>query len=65
MIERNRSPYGPWGNFLFGLATLLEGIIRVFSLGFFHGNHKFTPLGVAREQARKSFKKFKDVHHTK
>lgn len=57
MIQRNRAPYGRWGNFLFGLATLLEGLIRVLSLGYCHGNHRWTPLNVSRELTRKHFKK--------
>lgn len=62
MIERNRSPYGPRGNFLFGLATLVEGLIRVCSLGYYHGNHKYTPLAVSRDLTKKHFKKLRDTH---
>jgi hypothetical protein len=59
VIERNRSPYGHWGNFLFGLATLLEGLIRVLSLGYVHGNHRFTPLQVSKRLTLKHFQKLK------
>ena len=62
MIERNRSPHGRWGNFVFGLATLLEGLIRTLSLGYLHGSHRFTPLGVSRELARRHFSKLKRDH---
>lgn len=57
MIERNRAPYGAWGNFLFGLATLLEGLVRVMTLGVMHGNHRFTPLAVSRVLTRRHFSK--------
>lgn len=63
MVELNKSPHGRLGNFIFGLATLLEGIIRVLSLGFLHGNHRFTPLAVARELARKRIQNMKKINH--
>lgn len=59
MIRRNRAPYGHWGNFLFGLATLLEGLVRVLSLGYAHGSHRWTPLNVARDLTRKHFQRTK------
>lgn len=36
MIERNRNPVGRAGNLAFGLATLLDGLVRVVSLGWLH-----------------------------
>lgn len=63
MVKFNKSPNGMIGNFIFGLATLLEGIIRVLSLGFLHGDHRFTPLSVARELARKHIQDMKKANH--
>lgn len=36
MIERNRNPAGRLYNLLFGLCEIVDGIIRVVSLGYLH-----------------------------
>lgn len=59
MIQRNRAPYGAKGNFLFGLATLLDGLVRTLTLGFYHSNHGFTPLAVSRDLTKARFEKLK------
>ncbi len=59
MIQRNRAPYGAKGNFLFGLATLLDGLIRTLTLGFYHSNHSFTPLEVSKKLTKTHFAKLK------
>lgn len=53
MFERNRNPSGLTGNIIFGLASILDGLIRVLSLGFFHGRHRFTPLRVTGRSMQK------------
>jgi hypothetical protein len=50
MIERNKN--GNLGNIAIGLASILDGLAIVFSLGFFRTS--FT-LAVARYQAKKRF----------
>lgn len=59
MIQRNRSPYGAKGNFLFGLATLLDGLVRTLTLGFYSSNHGFTPLSVSRNLTKRHFERLK------
>lgn len=36
MIEINRHPTGRSGNLLFGSCEIIDGIVRVISLGFLH-----------------------------
>jgi len=60
LVELNKAPYGKLGNFLFGLSTLVEGLVRVLSFGFLHGNHKFTPLSVSRLLTKRHFEKMKE-----
>jgi len=52
MIQRNRNAAGRWGNMVFGLAQLADGVVRVLSLGFLHTR---LPLNVSRWQALRSF----------
>lgn len=63
MVERNKAPYGNLGNFLFGLSTLIDGLIRVISFGFLHGTHRFTPLSVSRFLTKRHFKKLKEKYN--
>ena len=52
MIQRNRNAAGRWGNMVFGLAQLADGVVRVLSLGFLHTR---LPVNVSRWQALRSF----------
>jgi hypothetical protein len=36
IIERNLHPAGRAWNFVFGLACVIDGLVRVVSLGFLH-----------------------------
>lgn len=36
MIERNKNPAGLISNMIFGMCSIGDGFVRVFSLGFFH-----------------------------
>ena len=56
MIERNRHPTGRLGNMAFGAANLIDGAVRVLSLGFLHTR---LPLNVSRLQARASIRRLK------
>lgn len=49
-IERNKHPSGRLGNITFGLAAILDGLVRAGSLGFFHTN---LTLLVSRIQTRR------------
>ena len=60
MIERNRAGYGRWGNFQFGLAQTLDGLVRVLTLGFCHGKHSFTPLMVSKRLTYQQLKREKE-----
>lgn len=59
MIQRNRNPAGRIGCIVFGLAQLLDGMVRVASGGFFHTT---APLAVSREQARRHIQNLKRTH---
>lgn len=52
MIERNLNAAGRRANVLFGVAELLDGLVRVFSLGFLHTR---LCLIVTRWQVRRAF----------
>lgn len=56
MIERNRHPAGRSSNVLYGLASLLDGLVRVVSLGWLHTRF---PLAVSRWQAKTHIKALK------
>lgn len=56
MIERNRNPTGRMANIAFGLATILDGLVRVVSLGFLHTD---LPLTLASWQTKRYFRKVK------
>ena len=55
-IERNLNPVGRMNNISFGLCQLIDGLVRVLSLGFLHTN---LPLIHARETASKHFAQLK------
>lgn len=59
LIVRNRSPYGAWGNFQFGVATLIDGLVRTLSFGFCHSNHSFTPLNVSKRLMKRHIEQVK------
>lgn len=50
MIERNRHIAGRRANMLFGLANVVDGLVRVLSLGFCH---TCLPLEVSRRSMKK------------
>lgn len=52
MIEINKHPSGRISNIGFGLCSIADGLIRVFSLGFLHSTFA---LDYARNQARRRF----------
>lgn len=56
MIERNKRAAGRLSNMLFGVANILDGIVRIGSLGFLRTRF---PITVAKNQALNSFKKMK------
>jgi hypothetical protein len=49
MIERNKNLSGPMSNVVFGLCCIMDGLIRVLSLGRLSTS---MPLDYARNQAR-------------
>ena len=59
MIQRNRNPAGRIGCIVFGLAQLLDGMVRVASGGFFHTT---APLAVSRGQTRRHIQNLKRTH---
>lgn len=56
MIERNRNQSGRRWNIVFGVACLIDGLVRVGSLGYLHSN---LPLAVSRLQTKAMFRKMK------
>ena len=52
MIERNLNAAGRRANVLFGVVELVDGLVRVLSLGFFHTR---LCLIVTRWQVRRAF----------
>lgn len=52
MIERNLHAAGRRANVLFGVAELVDGLVRVLSLGFLHTR---LTLIVSRWQMRRAF----------
>jgi len=56
MIERNRNPAGCLSNIVFGVASLLDGLVRVVSLGWLHTR---LPVNVSRWQAKSHIKALK------
>jgi len=55
-IEVNKHPAGRVSNILFGLASFLDGIVRVISFGFLHTR---LPLEISKWQVRRHSKKLK------
>lgn len=56
MIERNRNPAGCVFMIIFAIAELVDGAIRLLSLGFLHTT---LPLDVSRTAARVAIFKMK------
>lgn len=56
MIQRNLHPAGRIHCIVFGLAQVLDGVVRIASGGFFHTT---APLAVTREQARRHIQNLK------
>ena len=54
MIERNLNAAGRRANVIFGVAELVDGLVRVLSLGFCHTR---LTLIVSRWQMRRAFQK--------
>ena len=52
MLERNLNAAGRRANVLFGAVELVDGLVRVLSLGFLHTR---LTLIVSRWQVRRSF----------
>lgn len=52
MIERNLNAAGRRANVLFGVAEVIDGLVRVFSLGFCHTR---LCVIVTRWQVRRAF----------
>ena len=49
MIEKNRHPGGRLGNLLFGVACIVDGLVRTISIGFLHTR---LPCEVSKYQAK-------------
>ncbi|MGY2488264.1 hypothetical protein [Cupriavidus sp. CP313] len=56
MIERNRHAAGRISNMAFGAATVIDGFVRVLSLGYLHTR---LPLNVAKWQTRAVIRRLK------
>ena len=56
MIEFNKNRAGRLWNIGFGVSTLLDGLVRIASLGFLHTNF---PVSMAKWGAKLSFNKLK------
>ena len=52
MVERNLNAAGRRANVLFGVAELMDGLVRILSLGFLHTR---LTLIVSRWQIRRAF----------
>jgi hypothetical protein len=50
MIERNKHHAGRIGNILFGVASILDGLVRVLSFGFLHTRF---PIELSKAQAKR------------
>lgn len=61
MIHLNKHPAGRGWNVLFGLAVLIDGIVRILSLGYLHTT---LSLIVTREQTRVLIKRMKRMKRT-
>ena len=57
MIDRNLNAAGRRANVLFGVAELIDGLVRVFSLGFLHT--RLTVI-VSRWQMRRALRAFQN-----
>lgn len=56
MIQVNKHPCGRVSNMIFGICSILDGVVRLCSLGFLHGT--FT-LRYSRYQAENHIRKLK------
>lgn len=56
-IERNKNPAGRVSNIGFGVVAIIDGIVRVLSLGFLHTD---LMLSYARRQARAGIERMKN-----
>lgn len=59
LFEKNKSPYGKFGNFVFGLSQILDGVCRVLSFGTLHLAGPMTPLSVSRRQSKNYINRLK------
>ncbi len=57
MIERNKNAAGRRANMLFGIANILDGLVRVLSAGFLHTR---IPLELAKSNAKRHIKRLKE-----
>ena len=53
-IQRNKHPSGRLGNMAFGVYSIVDGLVRVLSLGFLHTT---LTLDWARRTAKRAFEK--------
>ena len=60
MIFKNKHIAGKSWSFIFGLAQISDGIVRVLSLGFLS---TIFPLLISRKQAEYMIKTFKNKKH--
>ena len=60
MIERNLHRAGRRANGLFGFAEVIDGLVRVLSLGFLHTR---LTLIVSRWQVRRAFQRQRVPEH--
>lgn len=54
LIELNRNPSGRISNIVFGLASVIDGFIRIISFGYLHTR---LPITVSKYQAKYSIQK--------
>lgn len=60
MIELNRNPAGKMSNIIFGLGEVVDGLIRVASLGFLHTT---ITVSISRWQAKSHINRLKNRRH--
>jgi hypothetical protein len=57
MIERNKNRAGRIGCMLFGLANIVDGLIRFLSFGFLHTR---LPVELSKFQAKRGIKRLRE-----
>ena len=58
-IERNKNPDGRVSTFLYGIVEILDGVVRVLSLGFLHTDFCVRYSGYLAKKRFESWSKVK------